>query len=102
MCWCHFSGRPRAHSRDILRASVQPLRASDVLSRRKRMQFLIRPLTRGLLGATTILACAMMVSAQQSDGPQTDAPPPVAPPPAPPRAPGQKLTVPSGTRLAVV
>src|SRR5262249_54711644 len=39
---------------------------------------------------------------QQQDGPQVDAPAAVAVRPAPPRSPGQKLTVPSGTRLAVV
>ena len=66
------------------------------------MQFLPRSMKRGLLVATTILVFAVVVSAQQPDGPQTDAPPPVAPPSAPPRTPGQKLTVPSGTRLAVV
>jgi type IV secretion system protein VirB10 len=47
-------------------------------------------------------AIPLFVVAQESQGPQTDAPPPVAQPAAPPRAPGQKLTVPSGTRLAVV
>src|SRR5215510_3953521 len=41
-------------------------------------------------------------AAQQPEGPQMDAPAPVAPTPAPPRAPGKKLVVPSGTRLAVV
>src|SRR5215510_11894216 len=41
-------------------------------------------------------------AAQQPEGPQMDAPAPVAPTPAPPRAPGKKLVVPAGTRLAVV
>lgn len=57
---------------------------------------------RGLSMTSAILAFAMAASAQQPDGPQTDAPPPVAQPPERSRAPGQKLTVPSGTRLAVV
>jgi hypothetical protein len=66
------------------------------------MLLLPQTIIRSLLTACTILAYSMVVSAQQPDGPQTDAPPPVAQPPTPPRAPGQKLTVPSGTRLAVV
>ena len=66
------------------------------------MRFLPGSTKRGWLGAAAILLFAMAVSAQQPAGPQTDAPPAVAPPPAPARAPGQKLTVPSGTRLAVV
>jgi hypothetical protein len=41
-------------------------------------------------------------AAQQPDGPQKDAPEPVAPTPAAARAPGKKLVVPAGTRLAVV
>lgn len=59
-----------------------------------------------LLSVTAVLASVLaapaILPAQESAGPQTDAPPPVAPPPAPPRAPGKKITVPSGTRLAVV
>src|SRR5262249_2575602 len=43
-----------------------------------------------------------VAAAQQADGPQMDAPAPVAPTPVPARAPGKKLTVPAGTRLAVV
>ena len=43
-----------------------------------------------------------LAAAQESQGPQTDAPPPVARPADPPRAPGRKVTVPSGTRLVVV
>src|SRR6201998_920572 len=52
----------------------------------------------------TVAACAIppFVAAQESQGPQTDAPPPVAQPTASPHVPGKKLTVPSGTRLAVV
>jgi hypothetical protein len=59
-------------------------------------------ITRALLATTTVMAFAIAAPAQQQDGPQTDAPPPVAQPSAPPRAPGPKITVPSGTRLAVV
>src|SRR5258708_5542641 len=42
------------------------------------------------------------LAAQDSQGPQTGAPPPVAQPAPAPRVPGRMLTVPSGTRLAVV
>jgi hypothetical protein len=66
------------------------------------MPFSSRTMTRALLSAATILTFAVGAPAQQQDGPLTGAPAPVAQPPAPPRAPGQKLTVPSGTRLAVV
>src|SRR5882724_10642782 len=61
-----------------------------------------RSIARALFSAATILGLAIAASAQQQDGPQTDAPAPVAQPLAPPRTSGQKLTVPSGTRLAVV
>jgi hypothetical protein len=47
-------------------------------------------------------AIPLFAAAQESQGPQTAAPPPVAQPAEPQRAPGKKLTVPSGTRLAVV
>ncbi|HEX9233200.1 MAG TPA: hypothetical protein VF863_02190, partial [Candidatus Acidoferrum sp.] len=53
-------------------------------------------LNRALFAAFTILTPAIAGSAQQPDGPQIDPPPAVARPAAPPRAPGQKLTVPSG------
>lgn len=66
------------------------------------MQFLRGSMKCGLLAAATFLVFAMVATAQQPDGPQTDAPPPVAAPPAPRRTPGQRLIVPSGTRLAVV
>jgi len=66
------------------------------------MGFLPGLMKRSLLGVAVILMFAADAPAQQPDGPQTDAPPAVVPPPAPPRSPGQKLTVPSGTRLAVV
>jgi hypothetical protein len=55
-----------------------------------------------LFAGSTILAHAILASAQQPDGPQIDPPPAVARPAAAPRASGQKLTVPSGTRLPVV
>jgi type IV secretion system protein VirB10 len=48
------------------------------------------------------LAVAAARAAQQPDGPQMDAPAAVAPTPTPARAPGRKLVVPPGTRLAVV
>jgi len=41
-------------------------------------------------------------AAQQPEGPQMDAPAPITPTPAPAQAPGKKLAVPPGTRLAVV
>jgi type IV secretion system protein VirB10 len=54
-------------------------------------------------GATlSLVAVGFADAAQQPDGPQMDAPAPVAPSPGAPRAPGKKLTVPAGTRLAVV
>ena len=49
-----------------------------------------------------ILICNFPVFAQQPDGPQTDAPPAVARTSAVPRSSGAKLTVPAGTRVAVV
>ena len=60
-----------------------------------------RTFHRALLAVCTIAALGAGVQAQESEGPQTDAPPPVAHR-ATPREPGRKLTVPSGTRLAVV
>src|SRR5437016_5976353 len=57
---------------------------------------------RAILIAVLASATPVLVAAQESQGPQTDAPPPVAPPAAPPRSAGRKMTVPSGTRLAVV
>ena len=47
-------------------------------------------------------ALPIIAAAQESQGPQQDPPPPAARPVAIERASGQKLTVPSGTRLAVV
>jgi type IV secretion system protein VirB10 len=52
-----------------------------------------------------LLAVSASCAAQQPDGPQTASPPPVAPPtsPAPPQAgSGERITVPAGTRVAVV
>jgi hypothetical protein len=66
------------------------------------MNFAGRFSARVTLMIVAAAAIPLVVSAQESQGPLTDAPAPVAQPPAPPRAPGQKLTVPSGTRLAVV
>jgi hypothetical protein len=57
---------------------------------------------RMVLRTVAALAIPLFTAAQESQGPQTDAPPPVAQPPAPPHVAGKKLTVPSGTRLAVV
>jgi len=63
--------------------------------RRKIRQFLF--LTAALLAAGA--SCP----AQQPDGPQSDAPPPVAPKPvAQPAGSGEKIIVPSGTRVGVV
>jgi hypothetical protein len=52
--------------------------------------------------AFAALAVASARAAQQPDGPQMDAPTAVAPAPTPAHAPGRKLVVPPGTRLAVV
>jgi len=49
------------------------------------------------------LSLPMTLSAQQPDGPQSDAPPAVAPKPAAqPAGSGEKIIVPSGTRVGVV
>jgi type IV secretion system protein VirB10 len=66
------------------------------------MNFSGRFFTRTVLMTVTALAIPLFAAAQESQGPQTDAPPPVAQPTAPPHLPGKTLTVPSGTRLAVV
>jgi len=52
----------------------------------------------------SMLAMVASCAAQQPDGPQSDAPPPVAPKPAQeqPRGSGEKIIVPSGTRVGVV
>ncbi len=59
------------------------------------------PLMRVSFALATTAALPFLASAQDSQGPQVDAPPAVAQPAAT-RAAGHKLTVPSGTRLAVV
>jgi hypothetical protein len=59
-------------------------------------------MTRALFSTITLLTFAITAPARQQEGPQTDPPAPVAPTSPPPRTPGKKLTVPSGTRLAVV
>ena len=71
------------------------------------MQFPARAIGKALLCAAALgiagVASASAAPPQQPDGPQVDAPQPVAQhPPAATRAPGKKLIVPSGTRLAVV
>jgi type IV secretion system protein VirB10 len=66
------------------------------------MTFAERFSARVVLMIVAVSAIPRFAAAQESQGPQADAPPPVARPAAPPRAPGQKLTIPSGTRLAVV
>ena len=73
------------------------------------MQFPARTMHKSLLFAVTSAAIGFVaasavsaVPAQQPEGPQVDAPAPVAQPPAAAHAPGKRLIVPSGTRLAVV
>jgi len=66
------------------------------------MDFAGRFFARTVLMTVAAFAIPLFVAAQESQGPQTDAPPPVAQPAATPHVAGQKLTVPSGTRLAVV
>jgi hypothetical protein len=73
------------------------------------MQFPARTMHKSLLCAVTSAAIGFVaasavsaVPAQQPEGPQVDAPAPVAQPPAAAHAPGKRLIVPSGTRLAVV
>jgi len=71
------------------------------------MQLPVTILRKALLYAAASAAMGMVVgdpahAAQQPEGPQMDAPAPVAVSPAAARAPGKKLVVPPGTRLAVV
>jgi len=54
------------------------------------------------VAAIGLIAFGSSTAAQQPAGPQMDAPAPVTPSAAAPRATGIKLTVPAGTRLAVV
>lgn len=54
------------------------------------------------VAAIGLMAFGSSTAAQQPAGPQMDAPAPVTPSAAAPRATGIKLTVPAGTRLAVV
>lgn len=73
------------------------------------MQFAARAIRKAFLCAgsaalgSAAAGAASAIPAQQQEGPQVDAPAPVAQaqPPAAARAPGKKLIVPSGTRLAV-
>jgi hypothetical protein len=58
-----------------------------------------------LAAAATLFLSAFSALAQQADGPQTSAPPPVDPPQqvtAARRGSGERVTVPAGTRFAVV
>jgi type IV secretion system protein VirB10 len=57
---------------------------------------------KSVLAVTAMLLISVTSGAQESQGPQMDAPPPVTRPAASASSPGQKITVPSGTRLAVV
>ena len=66
------------------------------------MNFAGRFSAQMVLMMVAVSAIPLFAAAQESQGPQTDAPPPVARPAEPQRAPGKKLTIPSGTRLAVV
>jgi type IV secretion system protein VirB10 len=59
-------------------------------------------ITRTVLVLVTASTMPALSGAQESPGPQTEAPPPIARPVEPPRAASRKITVPSGTRLAVV
>jgi hypothetical protein len=60
-----------------------------------------RPAGRVLATLAVAAALPLVIPAQESQGPQVDAPPPIAQS-ASARPAGRKLTVPSGTRLAVV
>lgn len=60
------------------------------------------PVSRVFAALAAAAALPLLSMAQEGQGPQVDAPAPVVQPVAPPRAAGRKLTVPSGTRLAVV
>lgn len=71
------------------------------------MQFPLNMVCRVMAYAAVSAAFATVAAeyasaAQQPEGPQMDAPAPVAPSPAAQRAPGKRLVVPAGTRLAVV
>src|SRR6266852_2609103 len=63
-----------------------------------------RGFRQNLLLIASMLAMGASCAAQQPDGPQSDAPPPVAPKPVqqPPPGSGEKIIVPSGTRVGVV
>src|SRR5262247_715463 len=91
----------------ILRASAHADFASQEASRRKAMRVPLGML-RKVVGCAAAVAGISLIAgngladAQQPAGPQMDAPAPVSSSAAQPRAPGKKLTVPAGTRLAVV
>ena len=67
-------------------------------------ELLRREFRQILFLVASILAIGASCAAQQPEGPQSDAPPPVAPRPAQgqPPGPGEKITVPAGTRVGVV
>jgi len=67
----------------------------------QRLRRVIRPY---ILCGTAMLVAGTSCSAQQPEGPQSDAPPPVAPKPvpAPQAGSGERIIVPSGTRVGVV
>src|ERR1700680_684404 len=89
----------------ILRASVPASSASEksmeVSMNRPRWEYLAP------IGFFLFLGSASVAPAQENEGPQTAAPAPVAPPPRPvlerrSSIPGANITVPAGTRVAVV
>ena len=72
--------------------------------REKLLRGFRQNLCRNLCLLASMLAMGASSGAQQPDGPQSDAPPPVAPKPAQEQPPGsgEKIIVPSGTRVGVV
>src|SRR5216683_2538681 len=72
--------------------------------REKLLRGFRQNLCRSLCLLASMLAMGASSGAQQPDGPQSDAPPPVAPKPAQEQPPGsgEKIIVPSGTRVGVV
>ena len=74
--------------------------------RRGLRQNLCQNLCQNLFLIASMLAIVASCAAQQPDGPQSSAPPAVAPAPPPPATPqagsGERIMVPSGTRVGVV
>jgi hypothetical protein len=91
----------RAGCKGILKASV-PLLLASMTAWRIAVTFS----RRFVAPLALIFACTVPAFAQESEGPQTAAPPPVAPQPRPvvSRRAGtsDKITIPAGTRVAVV